>query len=79
MESILESYASLEDAISSRDTYMSKKLEELYNVLLDEADLTSDNKFKETRLFRFLSIHSNVEGNFLYCSKQINEALLMLE
>ncbi len=78
LQSILDTYSSLDETASASNVYMNRKLDEIYKNLLENDEIYSLVdlfRLKNSRLYRFFVIHANVEDSFKDTEQQINETL----
>lgn len=82
LSSILEAYRQIELSKVSSDVYMDRKIDEIYEQVLDEksTSLALDISLPESRrLLKFFSIYMDVDIMFRDCILQIEETLSLLE
>lgn len=79
--SIISCYTLLEDAVVARDKYLQRKMDELFNTILNNSMDTDNtdmlNNFKHTRLFNFYAIEIDVATSFKDCARQIEKTLTL--
>ncbi|MDL2227750.1 hypothetical protein LJC30_02565 [Odoribacter sp. OttesenSCG-928-L07] len=80
-QSILDSYASLEVVKHESDAYMNRKINEIYNIILDNEQLFFGDilnpKFR--RAFYFFMVYIDIDKLFENCATQIEKTLSLLE
>lgn len=76
LNAILDTYSQLEENKSASDMYTNRKLDEMFRVALDNNAMDKDIGGPEMRrLYKFLSIHIDLDGVFQESKDQIQETL----
>jgi len=80
-KSILDSYAALEGLKGASDSYMSRKMDEVYNGILNNQQIF-DGDIRHPnirRMFLFFALSMDIETEMTAIVKQLEETLLLLE
>ena len=78
---IIDCYRVTDEVKSNSDSYMQRKMDELYTAIIDNEEVNTIDLLseKQKRLFYFFTIHVNIEQSFRDCADQLQATLDLIE